>query len=246
MGVGGGIVHDSTAADEYAECLLKARFLTDPPADFALIEAILWRGGYRRLDLHLRRLRRSAAYFDYPFDRRRIGEALARQARAFGAGERHKVRLTLDRAGAIACDSSLIEARPASGPATIVLATERTDSRDRFLYHKTTNRARYDAAHRRAAEAGHADVIFLNERGEVTEGAISNIFARRGDHWLTPPVACGLLEGVFRRRVLRACPRAREAILTPADLETADEIAICNAIRGWRRVTLRQDGISQN
>jgi para-aminobenzoate synthetase / 4-amino-4-deoxychorismate lyase len=239
MGVGGGIVYDSTAEDEYAECLLKARFLTEPPTDFALIETILWRGGYRRLDLHLRRLRRSATYFGYPFDQRRIGAALARQARAFEAGERYKVRLTLDRAGVIECESIRIEAAPAPGPETVVLATERTDSRDRFLFHKTTNRARYDAAYQRAARAGHADVIFLNERGEVTEGAISNIFVRRGSHWLTPPVACGLLDGVFRQWVLRMCPRAREAVLTPRDLAAAEEIAICNAIRGWRRVTLR-------
>jgi para-aminobenzoate synthetase/4-amino-4-deoxychorismate lyase len=85
---------------------------------------------------------------------------------------------------------------------------------------------------------GHADVIFLNERDEVTEGAISNLFARFGTRLLTPPVRCGLLPGIARQVALTERPHASEAILTVQDLAQADELFICNAVRGWRRVAL--------
>jgi para-aminobenzoate synthetase/4-amino-4-deoxychorismate lyase len=120
----------------------------------------------------------------------------------------------------------------------VALARQRTDSRDPFLFHKTTNRKTYDEAFQQAFAEGYADVIFLNELGEVTEGAISNVFVRRDGEWLTPPVHCGLLNGAYRQHVLRTLPDAREAILHLEDLYEADEIAICNAIRGWRRVKL--------
>ena len=76
-----------------------------------------------------------------------------------------------------------------------------------------------------------------NQRDEVTEGAISNIFVRIEGRLYTPPLACGVLPGVFRRHLLEAVPRAEERILTLADLRAADELFLCNSVRGLRRVT---------
>jgi para-aminobenzoate synthetase/4-amino-4-deoxychorismate lyase len=121
---------------------------------------------------------------------------------------------------------------------TIALCEQRTDSRDRFLYHKTTNRALYDQAIQQAREKGFAEIIFLNEKGEVTEGATSNIFVRRNGRLLTPPVRCGLLNGIYRQRVLEERTDACEQVLCVEDLREAEEIYICNSVRGWQPVAL--------
>jgi para-aminobenzoate synthetase/4-amino-4-deoxychorismate lyase len=96
----------------------------------------------------------------------------------------------------------------------------------------------YEKEYARASELGFADAIFLNEKGEVTEGAISNIFIEKNSKLYTPPVECGLLPGVFRRHILETDAMASERILFPNDLEQADAIYVCNAIKGMRRVVL--------
>ena len=107
FGVGGGIVWDSTAANEYDECLVKAAVLTDSPPEFDLLESILWQPGrgFYLLAGHLRRMRESAAYFGYAFD----GEALRRQLRdkagAFGK-RRLKVRVRLNRRGLVTIEAA--------------------------------------------------------------------------------------------------------------------------------------------
>src|SRR5512137_556707 len=70
-GVGGGIVWDSDAADEYRECEIKTRVLTSAPIEFELLEALLWNplDGYFLIDRHVARLTDTAAYFGFPFDR---------------------------------------------------------------------------------------------------------------------------------------------------------------------------------
>ena len=105
-------------------------------------------------------------------------------------------------------------------------------SSDVFLYHKTTERQLYDGEWARMHDAYGADeVIFLNERGEVTEGSRTNIFARINGELLTPPLACGVLPGTFRIDVLES-GKAREAILTLDDLANAEEVFLGNSVRG--------------
>jgi len=67
-GVGGGIVWDSTSADEYAEALLKARVLTEETPRFSLLETMLWtpEEGFFLREKHIARLLDSADYFDFP------------------------------------------------------------------------------------------------------------------------------------------------------------------------------------
>ncbi|MCL2448442.1 MAG: aminotransferase class IV, partial [Polyangiaceae bacterium] len=81
------------------------------------------------------------------------------------------------------------------------------------------------------------------ERGEITEGTFNNVFVRRGDRWHTPPVACGLLPGIQRRRMLESREiQVVESVLRPADLAAADEIVLTNAIRGAVAVELPAGG----
>jgi para-aminobenzoate synthetase/4-amino-4-deoxychorismate lyase len=244
MGVGSGIVWDSDPAAEYEECALKGEFLTADAVssheggggDFTLIETMRYDGEQiPLLDRHVERLAHSADYFSFPFDearfRRRIHRAISEQH------DVRKVRATLDRRGRIAVTATPIEGGP-DEPWRLAVAEERVDASDPFFYHKTTRRGTYERALSAARDAGFDEAILLNEDGEVTEGCYTNVFVRKGEALLTPPVEAGLLAGVYRDHVLDTEPGAKEGILTLADLRTADAIYCCNAVRGWCRAEL--------
>jgi para-aminobenzoate synthetase/4-amino-4-deoxychorismate lyase len=235
MGVGGGIVADSDPQEEYRECLLKASFLTRTRRQFRLIETLLWQRDYPLIALHLDRLQSSAAYFDFAFDRGSIAAQLRDLARSFDASTRYRVRLLLDATGSISLASEAFF--DAALSCRITVASEHTSSADPLFRHKTTNREMYDRLHKAARAAGFDEVIFKNERDEVTEGAVSNIFIERSGRWVTPALACGVLPGVFRRHILETRPGAEERVLSIADLQSADAIYMCNALRGLRKVT---------
>lgn len=236
MGVGSGVVIDSRAEDEYRECLLKAEFLTRELPEFELLETLAWRDGFAPIELHLDRLEDSARYFGFACERDAVRDALMHAARMFHGARR--VRLLLDRAGAVWIeDEALAEAGDAA--LRVRISEERTDAADRFLFHKTTHRPLYAREFARAAAEGFADVLFLNRDGEVTEGAISNVFVEKDGRWFTPPVACGLLAGVYRRYLLETRPEIEERVLRVEDLKSADAIYVANAVRGLRRVEVQ-------
>jgi para-aminobenzoate synthetase/4-amino-4-deoxychorismate lyase len=234
LGVGSGITYDSDAAAEYRECWAKAAFVRLEPAEFRLLETMLWEpdGGWFLLDGHLDRMAASAEYFGYAFDRDDAVRRLAAAARGFARGPL-RVRLRLDREG-----SMEIEAAPrlsSPEPARVAIAPEPVDSRDPLLYHKTTRRAEYD---RRAASRPDCDdVLLVNERGELTESAIANLVVRLDGALWTPPLECGLLPGVFRAHLL-ARGEIRERVLYPADLARAEEVWLINSVRKWRRAEI--------
>jgi para-aminobenzoate synthetase/4-amino-4-deoxychorismate lyase len=239
MGVGSGIIYDSLASDEYAECIVKAHFLTRTmPIEFDILEAILWDNGYQRLDKHLQRIADSANYFQYPYDQASVHSILTQLSANLVAGQKYKVRLKLSRTGQWYSEAIQIQEVGPVSEQIVVLSSERTDSQNRMYYHKTTDRALYDRASRFAQENGYADVIFLNEKGEVTEGATNNIFIERNGSLLTPSLSCGLLNGIYRQHILEKDHRAREVVLYLNDLLKAEKIYICNAIRGLCQVKL--------
>ena len=122
----------------------------------------------------------------------------------------------------------------------IYISDVRTDPADATLYHKTTHRELYNEAYEQAVRDGFDDVLFLNLRGKVTEGAISNVFVVKDGRWFTPPMECGLLAGVYRRHLLETRPEIEERVLSLEDLRQADAIYLCNAARGLRRVILAE------
>lgn len=238
MGVGGGIVADSDPNDEYRECLLKAEFLVRPRRDFQLIETMLWNGEFRLFSMHLDRMVSSADYFGYTFDRTSITEQLIAESLSFKPEVLYRVRLLLTEDGALSISYAEHSASTAFQTGHIRISSERTSSIDLFLRHKTTQRSLYDSQYMKCREEGFDEVIFLNERDEITEGAISNIFIRKAGELLTPPLSSGVLPGVFRRHILETDPTAKEKILTLEDLDSADAIYLCNSLRGMREVRL--------
>ena len=243
MGVGSGIVIDSDAAGEFRECLLKAEFLTGSsgwlPERFSLVETLLWQGGYPLIELHLDRLEDSARYFGFPCERGEVKDVLERYARAYADRRPRKVRVQLDSDGGVHIASEVLAASGGEAkPGRVRISRRRTDARNPLLFHKTTHRPLYAEAFRAAALTGYDDVLFLNCEGEVTEGAISNIFIEKDGRWLTPPVECGLLGGVYRRHMLETRADAEERVLHLDDLRRADAVYLSNAVRGLRRVTI--------
>lgn len=238
--VGSGIVIDSDPGAEYQECLLKAEFLSRSTEPFSLIETMLWDGSaFPLLELHLDRLQGSASYFDFPCDRDTVRAELLAVLGSVLEHHPRRVRLLLDPNGSLHITHELLQPDATSTqPLSVCIAADRTHSSDRFLYHKTTHRPLYQAGFKAAQAAGFADVLFLNEHGHVTEGAISTVFIEQAGHWFTPPVASGLLSGVFRRHLLATRPGIEERILTPEDLRSADAVYLANAVRGLRRVSI--------
>ncbi|WP_050475949.1 aminodeoxychorismate synthase component I [Herbaspirillum rhizosphaerae] len=239
MGVGAGIVHDSNAADEYAECKLKAGFLTGLKSDFSLFETICatQEDGCRHLDLHLQRLQRSAYYFNFLFDDTAIRAALNQACAQLPPATPHRLRLDLHRDGALRLQQGALS--PLAEPVKVFVSPVATASDDLFLRHKTSVRTIYDDAWKNAERGGGFDMLFFNERDELTEGGRSSVFVKLDGRWLTPHLSAGVLPGIMRE-VLLADPdlAASEANITRTDLARAEEIIVCNALRGMLRAQL--------
>ncbi len=232
-GTGAGITWDSRAAEEWQECRTKALALAPVPP-FELLETMLWRPsrGYALLARHLRRLCGSAEYFGFPFSRQQVLRELHRAAGRFPCHDQ-RVRLLLDRAGRIRVEATRL---PEAKVWNIALARKPVSSTDRFLFHKTTHRATYDAALRR--QPGCDDMLLFNERGELTESCFANIVVVRRGRWLTPPVACGLLAGTQRAELL-ARGKLKEVVIRVKDLQKSDRILLINSVRGIIETSLR-------
>ncbi|HML97018.1 MAG TPA: aminodeoxychorismate synthase component I [Tepidiformaceae bacterium] len=229
--VGSGIVWDSRPGREYAECLAKARVLERDVTPFALIETLRWTPGegFVLLKRHLDRLRASARYFGFPFDRRKVRRALGQ---AVGGCDPLRVRLLLDEWGALRVETSALAAgSPARVTAGLALAP--VDAASPFLFHKTTRRAVYEDA--AASRPDCEEVILWNRAGYVTETCLANIAVYAAGRWVTPPVADGLLAGTMRAELL-ARGEIVEGQIPVGSLHEGTRLAAFNSVRGWREL----------
>ncbi len=243
LGIGSGIVADSDAAAEYEECLLKASFAeTVAEEAFYLIETMRCEAG--RVELlarHMDRLSGSAAALGIPVDRTSVATKVTNALPSHGV---HRVRLTLAADG----KASVAVTAFSEGQEDILevaIAEERVTSSAVWLQHKSSQRALYNKASKVAAANGLADILFVNERGELAEGAISNLFLELHGELVTPPLASGVLPGVLRAALLDGkSRRVSERVLHYSDLKQATALYIGNALRGLRRVHLRPDPVN--
>ena len=242
MGIGSGIVADSDPAHEWQECLLKGQFLTNAQKSFELIETLLWqpKQGYQFIIEHGQRLQNSAQYFNFIFSVAQYFAILEKKETELL--ETSRIRITLDREGNIT-----IQATPCAKPAPfkpnptklssnkkICFATQTVSSRNPYLYHKTTHRDLYNTTWETATKSGYIDTIFTNEKNEITEGCISNLFVFKDNILRTPPLTAGLLPGIFRQILLEKYPeQVREQTLYKEDLlDKKAIVCIGNSVRG--------------
>lgn len=237
MGVGAGIVYDSVAEEEFVECQLKAKFLTGLAPQFELFETMYAsrEGGCRHLSRHLQRLRNSANYFGFNYDQNAIMHAVRGFCADLPLQGAFRLRLALKADGAINLQSGLLQALPST--VKLLISSMPCDSEAFFLRHKTSLRLHYDQAWQAAERQGAFDMLFCNRDGFLTEGGRSNLFIRKNGSWFTPPLSDGVLPGVMRAVLLDDSEmQASEKQLRLADLYAADEVILCNSLRGALRV----------
>jgi len=239
LGVGSAIVADSEAMTERRECEVKAGFARASSPDltaprFDLIETMLFEPetGIELLDLHLERMKASAAQLGFAFDRHAARNQI--QALCFDLEVRSRLRLLCSRSGATALEASPVPS-PRTEPFKCIALPMPVDPGDWRLRHKTSERGFYEEALEAARAAGADEALLVDPQGRVTEGSFTNIFVERDGTLLTPPASLGLLPGVLRRSLLES-GKTHEAELTLDDL--AGGFLLGNALRGLMKAEL--------
>jgi para-aminobenzoate synthetase / 4-amino-4-deoxychorismate lyase len=229
-GVGGGIVWDSSAQDEYDECKLKAAILTYREPPFELLETLSWdpENGFLFLEKHITRLEAAARYFNFIFNGNNVLDAL--QKAVIEENLRMRIRLTLDQSGKLSVTSSPVKNVIGN---LVALVKERVATQSRYIYNKTTNRLIYDNALCQRTNVN--DVILINKDGMITESCIANVVIRSNGQLLTPSLECGLLNGVYRRMLLDK-GIIKESMISKKDLLSAEDIYLVNSVRGCMKL----------
>lgn len=245
LGLGGAIVADSKAVDEYNECLLKASFVTKQHPRFDLIESLKYspHEGYPFIEKHLQRLKMSADYFLFHINIDTIRNELKEHAELLYCqkNEYFKVRLLLSRNGNTTITSEKLTLSNGDKIPLCVLSSTLINSDNPFYFHKTSERSFYQKELQKYRKKTDCyDVIFLNEKNELTEGSFTNIFIKKNGVYYTPPIECGLVSGIYREHLLADADfNSIEKILTLSNLEGADEVYLCNSVRGIQRVNIQ-------
>ncbi|MQA29402.1 MAG: aminodeoxychorismate synthase component I [Luteitalea sp.] len=231
FGTGSGIVWDSDPAAEYDECLLKSAILGRRAAAYELLETMRWSPGegFFLLERHLARLRSSADYFGFPLDMHAVMSALIIAVR--DASEVRRVRLLLSKDGEVRAEEGAIG--PGPTPMRVTMAAGPVDSQDVFLFHKTTNRAVYEAAR----VEGFDETILWNGDRQVTEATTANLVVEIDGRRLTPPAGCGLLAGTYRAELLDR-GELEEAVIPVGELRRAERLWLINSVHEWRLAAL--------
>ena len=223
---GGAIVWDSDVEDEWNEAILKTSFLSQNSQNWQLIETlkvenskpILWTE-------HIERLQKSANDLNFKFNNEILNFK-------FEKNGMHRILLSQN-------GEYKIQHKPLNEITTnkILISDMVVNSKDVFLQYKTTYRPYYEKAFEKIKSGEIYDEIFFNERGELTEGARSNIVLELDGELFTPPCSCGLLGGTYRKKLLKE-NKIREKILYRTDLGRANKIFCINSVRGMRLVQL--------
>ena len=203
--------------------------------DFSLIETMRWQpgDGFLRIDQHLRRLARSADALRF----RQPQDALASLNAAVEGDQPLRVRLTMSFRGRIDVTTAPFQPQPEDAVWRLRIAETRLKSDDSLYRHKTSRREPYEAARAEFSPEDADEVLLLNERGEVCEGTITNLFAEVEEgRFVTPALSSGLLPGVLRADLIRE-RKARSEVLRPDDLHFR-KLYVGNSLRGLIRAEL--------
>lgn len=235
MGLGSGIVYDSDPELEWKECHQKAFFLYRS-FQFYIFESILFKNNTLYfLEDHIIRMRETSLLLFGHFDESKIRNVL--HASLPNTSLSFKIRLKYYDSREVKVES--IERKPFQN-SVILLSDKKVHSNELFLYHKTSQRKLY-ADEYEFHKDQFSDVIFMNEKEEITEGCISNIFIFHTGVYITPPVSSGLLNGILRKKLLQKFPKYfQEKKISKKMLYESKRIFICNSVRGILKVTLHE------
>ena len=222
-GVGGGITWDSTWESEYREVHQKAAVLYRKQARFKLITT--GRVSQKSLlfeDQHLERLTKASRYFAYPFDLEELRQKIEEECQACDSHQDYRLRITISKSGEMKLSRQILTPlSPSFCKAKLCL--QEADLNQSFTYFKTT--------HRPHLSLGEQEKIYHNKSGELLETSIGNLALKINGKLYTPPTSQGILLGIYRQHLLER-GQVEEKVLTLADLNQAEAVYGCNAVRG--------------
>ena len=222
-GVGGGITWDSTWESEYREVHQKAAVLYRKQARFKLITT--GKISQKRLlfeDQHLERLTKASRYFAFPFDPEDLRQKIEMECQACDSHQDYRLRIFLSKSGEMELSRQILAPlSPSFCKAKLCL--QEADLNQSFIYFKTT--------HRPHLSLGEQEKIYHNKSGELLETSIGNLVLKIAGKLYTPPVRLGILPGIYRQHLLET-GQVEEKVLTVPDLDQAEAIYGCNAVRG--------------
>ncbi|MBX5325514.1 aminodeoxychorismate synthase component I [Streptococcus cristatus] len=222
-GVGGGITWDSTWESEYREVHQKAAVLYRKQARFKLITT--GKISQKNLlfeDQHLERLTKASRYFAYPFDPEELRQKIEEECRACASHQDYRMRIILSKSGEIELSRQVLT--PLSPKfCQAKLCLQEVDLNQFFTYFKTT--------HRPHLSLGKQEIIYHTTDGTLLETSIGNLVLKINGKLYTPPIRLGILPGIYRQYLLET-GQVEEKVLTVLDLNHAEAIYGCNAVRG--------------
>lgn len=231
-GIGSGITFDATADAEWQEWQHKRSFLERASEPFELLETLrLEHGEYINLVAHLARMERAARHFGYVFDETAVRANLKDLS---AVADTWRVRLLLAANGQARAEKFKLN-MPLAPVCIALAATYFESSSSEFTRFKTTRRAHYEAF--TPTDTAVFDTLLYNAQGELTECTRGNIALKLDGAWVTPPLHCGLLDGVGRDMALKA-GRLTEKVVRLEDLPRVQAVAFVNSLRGWLQARL--------
>lgn len=233
--VGSGLVMDSDASDEYAECILKADVLKKQNSE--ILETFLWqpRTGVKNFSQHKKRLIKTANELKYPFKEVHFQNAIKS---IISVDKPQRVRLALNNLGEFNIQQSDYEPYQINSEVTFSLSKYPLSDKVQVTRHKVSDRNFYDGERNRIRKLTEAEeVIFLNNKNEICEGSYTSIFIKKNGVLVTPPLSSGLLPGILRADLLEK-KQAIERKLTITDIIEAKEVFLGNSLRGLMKAKL--------
>lgn len=221
---GGAIVWDSEIKDEWEETITKTNFLKNN--DYKLIETIKPQNGeFLYGKAHFERMEKSANVLGFKFND---------DLKKLVPEKDGMVRILLSKNGSFEIEYKELLTTDCD---FVRIADTKTISTQNFLYHKTTIRPWYEESFKKIKSNEVYDEIYFNEKGELTEGARSNVVLKLGGFLYTPPVSSGLLNGILRQKMVEE-RNLQEKVLYKTDLLNAEKIFCINSVRGIKEVHL--------
>lgn len=231
MGLGSGIVIDSNSEQEFKEVKLKGQFLKNPNNYFELFETMLIQKGIiKDWNAHVKRIKYSADYFLFNPKYKNFDLIRNKILKSVDKNKSYRLKILLKKSGEL--DYKISEYSKPKNKIKIVISKKKIMSSNSFQYFKTTNRKLYEDELNKFRKKDFFDVIFFNEKGELAEGSITNIFVKIDNEWITPKISCGILNGIERNKLLRKDKKVKESIIKRESLLKAENIMLTNSLIG--------------
>ncbi|QWU98489.1 bifunctional chorismate-binding protein/class IV aminotransferase [Francisella salimarina] len=234
IGVGGGITVYSDAQSEWQEMNTKINFVRQIyQPDFCLIESIYYHNKFRNLELHFDRLEDSARQLFFDIDICKIRDQLYDYVEQLTDDKEYKIRLEYHYDKSINIEHTEINTTDQQ-TIKLKICPEKINSANKLFQHKTTHsstRGFYTQMHHKYIHEDNCELIYLNEKDNITETRFHNIVIEKNDKLYTPKLEDGVLAGVARKSLISQ-GKLQSKSLSFDDLKTADKVYLINSVRG--------------